>query len=259
MFPIQINGRYKYLVKIINRTVALISIGVSFFALPQYLNVAVAISIVLLGFLIEKVTFIYTIVHINPFPQRLRKNQSVSIAYGYLDEEMKKPFIYLVYKTKTEAIEHFKYFESLVLGKLNDEDNNLILSIVFEDEFRYGMFFYPSPYSLSALETKKKFESTLSRNERVNLNVMSYVEFLPALYSGNGNLMEVFKTFTEQTPVALNTCYFVNGEITTVRKKAIKKYHMRIVNRNDLDFSTDVESAIDWFNPLKDKNKIISN
>lgn len=259
MFPIQINGRYKYLVKIINRTVALISIIISFFALPQYLNVVAAIMIVFIGFLIEKVAFIYNIIHINPFPNKFRENQSVSIGYGYLDEEAKKPFIYLVYKTKTEAIEHFKYFESLVLGKLNDEDNNLIVSVVFEDKSRYGMYFYPSPYRIAALETKKNFESTLNTNEKANLKVMSYVEFLPAIYTGDGDLMELFKKFTEQTPIELNTCYFANGEINTVRKRAIKKYHMRILNRDDLNFHTDVESRSNWFNPLEDRNKIISN
>lgn len=245
--------------KVINRTVALISIIVSFFTLTQYLNIAVAIMIVFIGYLIEKVIFVYNIVYINPFPQRLRENQAVSIGYGYLDEEMKKPFIYLVYKTKTEAIEHFKYFESIVLGKLNDEDNNLVLSIVFEDKSRYGIYFYPSPYRLSALETKRKFGNSLGKNEKANLKVMSYIDFLPAIYTGDGELMEIFKKFTEQTPIELNTCYFANGEIITVRKKAIKKYHMRIMNRNDLNFYTDVESRIDWFDPLEDRDKIISN
>ena len=206
MFPIQLNGRYKNIIKIVNRTVVVISILISFFALPTYINIATAFIFALIGFLVEKIVFVYNIVHINPFPQRIRRNQQVSIGYGYMDDEMKRPFIYLVYRTKTEAIEHYQQFESIVLGKLNDEDNNLVLSIVFEDNIRYALYIYPSPYRISALKTKIDFESKLEKNEIANLKVMSYIDFLPAIYTGESNLKELFKEFSQQIPIEFNTC-----------------------------------------------------
>ncbi|MFC6549365.1 hypothetical protein ACFQBN_22145 [Cohnella cellulosilytica] len=241
-----------------NRIVAAGSILISFFTLPIYVTVAVAVIFALIGYLIEKMIFVYNIVHVNPFPQRVRGNQHVSIGYGYTDEEELKPFIYLVYKTKAEAIEHFQQFESIVLGSLNDEDNNLVLSIVFEDNLRYSFYIYPSPYRLSALNTKREVESRLDKNEVVNLKVLSYIEFLPATYTGEGDLKGIFKKFLQQTPIEFNTCFMRNGNIIPVRKKAIKKYHLRITDRKDLNPSLDVESRIGWFNPQEHQNKKIS-
>ncbi|QUL53370.1 hypothetical protein KDC22_23635 [Paenibacillus tritici] len=258
MFPIQINGRYKNKIKYISRTVVIISVIIAFFTFPTYINVAAASMFALIGYLIEKIVFVYNIVHVNPFPQKIRKNQHVSIGYGYIDDEMNRPFIYLVYKTKTEAIEHFQFFESIVLGKLNDEDNNLILSIVFEDSLRYSLYIYPSPFRISALHTVNAVESTLDKNERVNLKVMSYIDFLPAIYTGEQELKEIFKKFIQQTPIEFNTCYLNNGEIIPIRKKPIKKYHLRLVERSELG-DVDVESKIEWFNPIEQRDKEISS
>lgn len=203
------------------------------------------------GILIEKVVFVYGVVHINPMPQRLRDNQHVSIGYGYLDEEMKRPFIYLVFKTKIEAEESYDYFKAISMGNLNDDDNNLILSFVFEDEKRYSFYLYPAPHRVAAQSSKRNVEVTLDKGEKVNLKVISFIKNFPATFTGQGKLKSILMDFNEQVPIEFNTAYMKNGEIVTAKKRAIKKYHFRINDRPDLDIKSDVETKFGWYDPLQ--------
>lgn len=259
MFPIEINGRYKKNLKIINRTVVVGSIVISFFTLPTIWSVTISIVIALIGILIEKTVFVFGIIHINPMPQRLRENQHVSIGYGYNDEDMNQPFICLIFKTKTEAIESYEYFKALAMHNLKDEDNNLILSFVFEDISRYTFYIYPSRHRTAAYSTQNEIENSLEKGDKTNLKVISYIKCFPSTYTGEGNLKEVLKKFTEQVPIEFNTLYKNNGSFVPARKRAIKKYHIRINNRNDLNDKSDVESKFDWYDPLVRRDKDISN
>ena len=71
----------------------------------------------------------------------------------------------------------YRHVRAIALNKTKDEDNNLILSYVFEDEKRYTLFVYPSSQRKRAYEYKEAFEKSLEKDEEANLSVMSFVHY----------------------------------------------------------------------------------
>ena len=68
-------------------------------------------------------------------PKIRKESQQVSVAVGIEPHKgMEQPFIGLVYRTETEAKEEFNYFKSLNSNKFKDEENEIIVSYVFEDD-----------------------------------------------------------------------------------------------------------------------------
>lgn len=246
--PIEISTRYKKMVKVINRGALAISVILSLFTIPFPISLIIALVLAGISIAIEKVVFIYTVLHVNPVPTRLRAKQQVSVYYACdTEDDVKKPVLGLVYKTKTEAIEKYDHLKAIALDT-KDENNNLVVSFVFEDDKRYTLFMYPRKDREVAYHTKDYFESTLEKGEKAKLRIMSFIDYYPTSFTGKGRLREVLDEFMNNTPYSLNTYYFQNGMVIPARKRPIFKYHMRILKRDDLD-DKDIEKGFDWYDP----------
>lgn len=188
--------------------------------------------------------------YVNPTPEKVRENQSVSIALGfdtYNNEE--RPMITLVYKTKKEAKESFAYFKKITSGKFDDVDNDLIISYVLEDDNKYALFTYPS----------KQREKTFDNIDGLELEpsktfVVSFVNYYPSRFSGFGNLIDTLDVISSKTPYLLQSGYSDNGNIVLSQKRPILKYHLRIIHRSELD-KNDIEFGFPWYDVTAFINK----
>lgn len=247
---IKIPIRYKNLITALKWGSILTSIIVSFFTLQTELAVIITLFLVIIGLFVEKVIFEYNYLYINPTPRINAEFQQTSIAVG-LDEfnGIERPFIGLVYRTKVEAQEAFRYFKSINENRYKDIENNIFISFVFEDEKRYTFFLYPNKYRN---RTMKNIEEIMlnqghDKTKKINFKVLSIVKYFPSTFKGEGSLRQILtERVLPKTPFAFQTFYLDNGEIKPAQKKPILKYHLRIINRNELS-SEDIESAFEWF------------
>lgn len=253
-FPLEISNEYRKLVKLLNRSVIAFSIIISFFTIPFPISVLITVVLIGIGIAIEKIVFVYAVVYVNPIPPRLGMNQQTSIFYAYdFKNDVQIPIIGLVFKTKTEAIEKYQFLKAIANCR-KDEANNLVVSFVFEDEKRYTLFLYPNKNRENAHQTKSIIESALERNAKAKLTIVSFVQYFPSTFTGQGNLKDILTDFINKSPIALNTYYFNNGQVLPARKTPILKYHIRILMRSELD-EQDIEKKFEWNDPKEVLNK----
>ncbi|NLP51274.1 hypothetical protein [Bacillus sp. RO1] len=254
MKKVQVPVRYKNTISIVKWTTIIASIIISFFTLETSVAVPVSILLVAIGIFIERIIYTYNLFYINPMPKIHKEGQQTFVAVGF-DEfnNVERPFIGLVYRTQEEAKEEFQYFKALNGNRYSDKDNEIILSYVFEDEKRYTFFVYPN---LSRNRTMDNIEDIKLREghnkEKIlNVSVLSFVRFFPSSFTGEGNLKDILKhQVLPRTPIAFQTFYLENGEIKHAQKKPILKYHLRILNREELT-SKDTESGFPWQDMMK--------
>ncbi|MFD4932880.1 hypothetical protein ACFWMS_29405 [Peribacillus butanolivorans] len=247
---IQVPIRYKAVITAIKWGAILISIIISFFTLRTELVVIITLCLVIIGLFVEKVIFKYDYLYINPTPRMRTEPQHTFVAVGFDEfDGIERPFIGLVYRTKVEAQEEFRYFKSINENRYKDNDNDIIISYVFEDEKRYTFFMYPNKNRNRTMKNIEeiKLNEGHDKTKKLNFKVFSVVRFFPSTFTGEGNLKEILtEKVLPKTPFAFQTFYLDNGEIKPAQKKPILKYNLRIINRNELS-SQDIESGFEWY------------
>ncbi|CAG9615158.1 hypothetical protein BACCIP111899_04395 [Bacillus rhizoplanae] len=255
---IEIPAKYKPIILTIKWLAIIASIIVSFFTFSTLVAVLISTIIVLIGLFVERIIFKYNFLYINPTPKIRKEPQQVSVAVGIQQNKgMEQPFIGLVYRTETEAKEEFNYFKSLNSNRFKDEDNEIIVSYVFEDEKRYTLFIYPNITRTKTMENIADYQMRNGHNldKKIEPQILSFVRYFPSIFTGEGDLKEILTNVVmPKTPYALKTMYFENGQIQNAQKKSILKYHMRIIDRDELN-PQDMEYGFKWYDVMTNINK----
>ncbi|MCU5508083.1 hypothetical protein OCB07_04380 [Bacillus cereus] len=255
---IEISAKYKPMIFTLKWLAIIASIVVSFFTLSTLIAVLIAIILVLIGLFVEKIIFKYNFLYINPTPKIRKESQQVSVAVGIEPHKgMEQPFIGLVYRTETEAKEEFNYFKSLNSNKFKDEENEIIVSYVFEDDKKYTLFIYPNITRIKTMENIADYQVRNGHNidKKIEAKILSFIRYFPSTFTGEGDLKDILNNVVMQnTPYALKTLYFENGQIQAAQKRPIFKYHMRIIDRDELN-PQDIEYGFNWHDVMLNMNK----
>ncbi|MBH0159640.1 hypothetical protein [Fictibacillus sp. 26RED30] len=255
---IEVPIRYKAAITTIKWAAILTSIIISFFTLQTKIAVLITLCLVIIGLIVEKVIFKYDYLYLNPMPPIRYEPQQTFVAVGFDEfDGIERPFIGLVYRTKIEAQEEFRYFKSINENRYKDKNNELILSYVFDDEKRYTFFVYPNKNRNRTMKNIEEIKLNEGHNQtkKLNFKVFSFIRFFPSTFSGEGNLKEILReNILPKTPFVFQTFYLDNGDIKAAQKKPILKYHLRILDRSELN-SQEIESRFEWYDIMPHYHK----
>ncbi len=164
-----LNVRYKKIIKYISRSILILSILLSFVALPQPLSTLVSLLLIFFEQVVERV--IYSLVYfvIVPFPEPIiwEKAKFSAIITMFEPTKTLPSVIGMYFLGLEEAKRVFEYIRVWNYGK--DEDlveNNIEVSFVIDEKKdRYAFFLYPSINRKSLEEITKKVKASSVNNE----------------------------------------------------------------------------------------------
>lgn len=165
---IYISEKRKRLIKKVSRLILVVSILISFLALPYVYSIVVSLAIILIEQILERVAFYYVSVYIVPFPswEIWKKADFKAMIFGASTGDSKSPMLVgMAFGDEPAARKVWKYIESWSADPNNDTDDDLKLSLVINRKAHsYAFFAYPSFDRKSAQEFRSKIES-LEKNK----------------------------------------------------------------------------------------------
>lgn len=260
------------------RIIAFIGIASSVIAINQwYISLIISILIFLIEQFFERTVIEYTTMVIQP-PPNFKIEYGQWKTNGFMIPRIKNgidfPYFGPSYSDKSYAIAFFNYLRSWIDNGSNDDiNNNLVVSLVIEPDNRYTTYFYANlgrkrlDYMFDILKEKTKYEKYGKRQQQF----MAQMFYWNTLDLKEGSYIKQFLDFHDPSDP-----YFFTATVLQpfdlppkfLFDYAIKKYHLKIKNRDELDKSDpefqfkpdDKENniSVEISNNQKSKNKILS-
>ena len=137
-----IHEKYENITKWILRTIALAGIILNVGFVPfWYLNIAIAIMLVVIEQFLERAVFLYTTIYWQPFPEftwDLGK-EWMSMGFAFPENPMPEDLNVVgpVFKSESYAREFFNIIRAWNYGNEEDIDDNVCLSFIIEKSEKY--------------------------------------------------------------------------------------------------------------------------
>lgn len=239
--------KYERAVKYILRILMIIGIISSILTLPIYLSLIFSICLILLEQILEKATYMFYTLFVQPVPtpEDLKKAEWYANIFGFVQGNVadKKFLIGLVFKDKEAGEKVFKCISAWNNLEKWDMEDNIKLSFIIENDKDYSTYLYPS----SNRKVIKKFESKIRQNGKQH-NKLIYMLIMCKVfpYGKNSNFYKFkeeyqkFSLFTlngkpqEHKQFTLKGFYLNEGKMFLLKNPPIEKFHLKIKNRKDL-------------------------
>jgi hypothetical protein len=148
---IYVHEKFEKIAKYISRSIVAFGIIVSLFALPTLIDFGVAILLLILEVIVEKIVFEYSILIVQPLPNfKVEESQWLTNGYLFPDPVYKNQYDLQnhfgpVYKDKAYAVKFFEYLKSWNRMIEDDKENNICLSFILELDNSYTTYIYANP------------------------------------------------------------------------------------------------------------------
>jgi hypothetical protein len=226
------------------RAFALIGVvvgGVSFHA--WYYGVGIAILILAVQQLFERVLFEYTAIHVAPMPRRYEAGQWISMVFLYSPDPEAPIILGPAFKEREYAREILDVLRSWNYGKEEDPNDYIRLSFIMEAPEEYSVYLYPAPRRPSVGEFFDKFEAE-SREVKPGKRLMRLevrMTFCKIFPRENSLLPAVHRRLQGKEPFLLTTFFKSEKGYEPLLDGAVLKFGYKFAERSALT-SSDYES-----------------
>lgn len=191
---IKIQEKHEKKVKKITRLITAIGIIISIVSFSKwYYSLAVAIIIYIIGQIFEKIIFTYTIMLLQPFPERWDGSKWDSMIIGYKNVT---PILGFGFSDTNVAIDFLNTILSWNDGKYKNE-GNIVISLVLEDLNNYSVHVYPNIerefVRRSIKETTENFKYDKYGKDQTNL--VMQINFCKVFPNGPKSAYNILKGY----------------------------------------------------------------
>jgi hypothetical protein len=167
---IQVKEKHEKKVKNITRLITAFGILISVVSFSEwYYSLGVAILIFTTGQIFEKIIFTYTIMMIQPLPEKWDGSKWTLMIVGYKEDT---PILGFGFNDDQVAKDFFNTILSWNNGDCKNE-NNIVISLVLEDANNYSVHVYPNlerDFVIKSMkETKERFKYDKYGKDQTNL------------------------------------------------------------------------------------------
>lgn len=230
-----LHEKYQKIVKWMLRTIIFIVIVISIVSLAWYFSLI--LTLILLGFeyFLERTIFMFNTLFIQPIPapEDLKKAEWYANIFGFVQGDVvdKDFLIGLVFKDKYAGEKIFKCISAWNnMGQVDVEDN-INISFIVENDKDYSTYIYPS-VNRKAIRT---FESKFKEKDKYHNKLIFTLIMCKVFPYGKKSTFYRFKQeYKNNDPFTLKGFYLSNGKMISLPNSPIKKFHLKIKNREDL-------------------------
>jgi hypothetical protein len=243
-FPkIYLHERFEKIAKWTSRTIVTIGILVSLLALPTVYDFIVAIVLLALEVLVEKIIFEYSVIIVQPFPD-FEVDESQWITNGYLFPNPAFRAQYDLqnhfgpcYKDEAYARQFFEYLKSWNELKPTDPDNNICLSFILEEDNSYTTYIYANPNRKWLDEAFNTYQelNKVEKYGKIQQSMVMQMVYWKTLPNKKGTMFHSF-TADQANNELFHFCpfYMSNNSPVALEDLIIKKYHYSFKKRADV-------------------------
>jgi hypothetical protein len=250
-FPkIYVHERFEKIAKWTSRTIVAIGIGVSLLALPTTIDFLVALLLLGLEVMVEKIVFEYSIIIIQPLPDfKIDEAQWLTNGYlfpnpAYKEEYNLQNHFGPCYKDEKYARKFFEYLKSWNQMSSDDTENNICLSFVLEEDNSYTTYIYANPNRKWIDEAFNVYQEAnkVEKYGKIQQSLVMQMVYWKTLPNKKGTLFHSFVSTQDENGL-FHFCPFILNDKHTfaLEDLTIKKYHYsykkrRDVNKMDIEF-----------------------
>ncbi len=199
---IQVKEKYEKKVKGITRLITVVGILISVVSFSAwYFSLGVAILIFVIGQIFEKVIFAYTIMMVQPLPEKWDGAKWTLMIVGYKDNT---PILGFGFNDEEVAKDFFNTILSWNNGKYKNE-NNIVISLVLEDANNYSVHVYPNlerDFVIKSMkETKEHFKYDKYGKEQTNL--VMQIDFCKVFPNGPQSAFNLLRSHRDEVIVTV--------------------------------------------------------
>ncbi|MCB7129710.1 MAG: hypothetical protein J3T61_09265 [Candidatus Brocadiales bacterium] len=248
---LQIPGKYQSLVKWLNRSFAALGIILSFVVMPIMIAGAISVTLFIICYGLERIYFRYSMLYVSPMPSFDIINHRLGSLWSHIKYNGKDRILFgQVFDTKKAAKDAYKMFRQWNFSNYIDRNQNIVLSIIKEEQYRYSIFLYPGERGVSKfLRARVK----AIWGSRAVAETATLISFFPTFvdYSNNHKVNAVIESLNASTPILLNTFYIKGERVLPYAKKHLMLRKVRVKNRDRLS-SKEFENQVGWSDPYKE-------
>lgn len=194
MLRLHVHEKFEKYVKWTLRILLFVGIGTSVVSFQVwYLNLLLAIALVIIEQFLERAIFIFTTIFVTPIPESYKPEDWKGIVWGIpLDENDTRSFIVAPLFNNRESAERiFKCLKSWNYDQDKDFTENILISAIIENKDEYSIYMYPGTERVSLKQWVEQVKK--ERPDREHQGLVMQIMFCKKFrYSGSN--FEAFKS-----------------------------------------------------------------
>lgn len=240
---IYLHERFENIAKWTARIIVGFGIGASFLALPTSIDFSVAVGLLLIEVIIEKIVFEYSVLIIQPPPDfKVEETQWITNGYLFPDPKYKQQYDLQnhfgpVYKDEAYGKQFFDYLRSWNSGESDDVENNICLSFVIEEDNSYTTYIYANPdrkwldIAFNSYRENIKYE----KYGKVQQSMVMQMVYWKTLLNKKGTLFYSFISEQEQDKTFHFCPFYLDNETpVAIDSFVVKKYRYNLKRREEI-------------------------
>ncbi|HDY7832382.1 hypothetical protein ACXIU6_22570 [Vibrio parahaemolyticus] len=246
---IEINSKYKKLVKVLLVVFPLLSIATAFLSLPLVLSLPIAILITTIPLILDRFVFNYKVLHIMPMPTNDMLVHRLGTSWVADNiETMEGLGIVILFKYKHVAKDAYGMLKAWNYGKVIDPSENISFNVVREQGSTYSAFLYAGDRLDSIIASEALAKERHGSNAKIAMSVAKFYMQFSFDYSESELKTKCVESLPYVDELHLNVGYARDGEIVMYSKRGfrLKKFSLR--DRVDVPDGT-IESLNEWISP----------
>ncbi|PZR38395.1 MAG: hypothetical protein DI538_09705 [Azospira oryzae] len=240
---IYLHERFEKFAKWTSRIIVGLGIGASLMALPTFLDFSVAILLLGVEVIIEKIVFEYSVLIVQSPPNfSVDEDQWITNGYLFPEPQYKQQYDLQnhfgpVYKDEGYGKQFFDYLKSWNTNDPDDADNNICLSFVVEEDNSYTTYIYANPDRkwLDAAFNQYRESVKYEKYGKVQQSMVMQMVYWKTLPNLKGTLFYSF-TSVQERDKKFHFCpfYMVNEKPVAIDSHIITKYHYSFKKREEI-------------------------
>lgn len=238
---LHIHEKFEKWIKWVLRMLLIIGIATSVISFQiWYWNLLLAIILVVIEQILERVIFIFTTIFVTPIPERYDPKDWRGMIWGF-PMDRKDPFIVgPLFKDQESARRIFKCLKSWNYEQAEDWNNNISLSAIIEDKDEYLMYMYPG----KERESIKKWDEQAKKQKygREHQGLVFQIIFCKKFKYTGSNFVTFKNNYHEGEKYIFAPFYVDNNkptqynELGHILKNSIKIKNKSELTKEDLEF-----------------------
>lgn len=246
---IEIDSKYKKLVKALLVIFPILSIATAFFSLPLVLSLPVAILVTTIPLVLDRFVFRYKLLHVMPMPTNDMLIHRLGTSWIVNNiETMEGLGIVVIFKYKHVAKDAYNMLKAWNYGKVIDPSENISFNVVREHEGTYSAFLYAGDRFDSIKASEDLAKDLHGSNTKIAISVVKFYMQFSFDYSDSELKTKCVESLPYIDELHLNVGYVLDGEIVMYSKRGFRLKKFNLIDRADVPIGT-IESLTEWISP----------
>ncbi|WP_229652727.1 hypothetical protein, partial [Vibrio parahaemolyticus] len=246
---IEINSKYKKLVKVLLVVFPILSIATAFLSLPLVLSLPLAVLITTIPLILDRFVFRYKVLHVMPMPTNDMLVHRLGTSWITNNTEtMEGLGIVVIFKYKQVAKDAYNMLKAWNYGKVIDLSENISFNVVREQGGTYSAFLYAGDRLDSIKASEALAKDRHGSNAKIAMSVAKFYMQFSFDYSDSDLKTKCVESLPYIDELHLNVGYVRDGEIVMYSKRGFRLKKFSLTDRVDVPDGT-IESLNEWISP----------